>query len=471
MTTTFLDTSELERSGIPVLSPGTPGYDQARALWNGMIDRHPALILRPRDTGQVAEAVRFANTHGLPIAVKGGGHSAPGHSMCDDGIVIDLVNMGQVSVDPDTKEARGQGGALLGALDRATAPHGLVVPAGAISHTGMGGLVLGGGFGHLMRKFGLSIDSLISAEVVLADGSVVRADAENHPDLFWALRGGSGNFGIVTEFHFRCHDFGPDVYVAVNIFELDQAPQALEVWREVMRDAPDELAWISFFRGAPGLPGFEWIPERLRGKPILLMPLIWAGDPEEGRRFIAPLLERLPVPAAAIADVVPFVAVQQQWDEVFEHGPRHYAKAGFLSEIPDEALAAVLRATAALPHPRCQVEILRLGGAVERVGEHETAFPHRRAAWPVNILGLWDDPADDERGIEWVRQIYRELEPHMSGGAYVNYFGGDETGGTAAAYGSTWNRLIELKEKYDPGNVFRYNANLKRSAPVSGADR
>lgn len=443
-----------------VLHPGSAAYDEARTLWNGMIDRHPALIVQPENTAAVSTAVRFAREVGLPVAVKGGGHSAPGHSIPDGALVIDLVRMADIRVDPERQEAWGQGGALLGDLDRATAPHGLVVPAGAISHTGMGGLVLGGGFGHIMRKFGLSIDSLLSAEVVLADGAIVTADENTNPDLFWALRGGSGNFGIVTEFHFACHIFGPDVFVAVSVIEPENARQALEIWRSHMEEAPDELAWLAFFRGAPSLPGFDFIPQRLRDQPVLLMPFIWAGDPEEGRAYIEPLLAKLDFAAAKVTETLPYVVIQQQWDEVFKHGLRPYGKAGFLGDLPDAAISVLLEALDTLPNPRCQVEVLRLGGAIARIPEEATAFPHRLAKWPVNIIGLWESPEEDEQGIAWVRKVYEELEPHMSGGTYVNYASGDESGGASAPYGGAWERLVELKEKYDPENVFRFNANL-----------
>ncbi|NDI47980.1 FAD-binding oxidoreductase [Goekera deserti] len=455
----------LGESGVAVLLPGTPGYEAARRLWNGMIDRRPRMILQPRDVDGVAAAVRFAREVDLPIAVKCGGHSAPGYSVCDDdGLVVDLSAMSAVSVDAAAKRATVQGGALLRGLDEATAPHGLVVPAGAISHTGAGGLILGGGFGNLMRKFGLTIDSLESVQMVLADGQVVEASETENADLFWAVRGGSGNFGIVTEFRLRCHDFGPDVYVAASIVELEHAEEALRVWRSVMGDddVPDDLSWISLFRGAPEGPGFEWVPDRLRGVPVLLMPLFWAGDVTEGERVIGELVGRLPT-AAVVAGVVPWVASQQQMDHVFVHGRRHYAKAGFLDELPDDLLTALVECAATMPHPSCQFEVLRLGGAVARVGQDATAFPHRQARWPMNIIGLWDDVAADDESIGWVRRVYEVFRPHLSGGSYVNFAGGDEDGGTSAVYGGTWERLVDLKETYDPDNVFRFNANLARS--------
>ncbi|MBB3042386.1 FAD-binding oxidoreductase [Nocardioides soli] len=464
--TSTLDTSALDGTDNHLVRPGTQEYDEARTLWNGMIDRRPALIVQPASTEDVAAAVRWAAEAGQPVAVKGGGHSAPGYSMCDDGVVIDLSRIDHADVDPVTCTARLGGGALLGDLDRATAEHELVVPAGAVSHTGAGGLILGGGFGHLMRKHGLSIDSLVGATVVLADGRVVDADEQTEPDLFWALRGGSGNFGIVTEFRLRCHPFGREVYVCAPIVELQHARAALEIWRREMVDAPDELTWNNFFRGAPAIEGFEWVPEHLREQPVLMMPMIWAGDPADGRREIEARLALLDgLVSASTGGVMPFVELQSLFDEVFAHGRRHYAKAGFLTGLPDEVLDVLIEAMHRLPHHASQIELMRLGGAVARVPAEATAFPHRTADWPFNLIGLWDDPAQDPEVRQWVRDLYAALEPHATGGAYVNYAGGEEAGGSRSAYGDgvggrTWDRLVALKRRYDPTNLFRFNANL-----------
>jgi FAD/FMN-containing dehydrogenase len=441
-----------------VITRGTLEFDQARTLWNAMIGRKPAVILRPRSTGDVVTAVRYARAQALPVAVKCGGHSAPGYSMCDDGVVIDLSLMQRVRVDPEARAAWAQGGALLRVLDAATQEYGLAVPAGAISHTGMGGLILGGGFGHIMRKYGLSIDNIIEAEVVLADGRVVRADEKHHPDLFWALRGGSGNFGVVTEFVLRCHPVGP-LYVAAHIFELAGSREPLRAFREHMdQAAPDELAWMSFFRGAPDFP---WVPRSLLGEPILMMPLIWAGDPAEGRDYIESLPGWSGGAVVSVSSVESYAALQSQWDEVFCHGRRHYAKAGFLTALPDALLGNVVAHMAAVPSPHTQIEILRLGGAVARFPADATAFPHRSAKWPVNIIGLWEDAAHDPENIGWVREAYDLLTPHLDGGVYVNYAGGEEAGGVRAAYGSAWDRLSEIKASYDPDNMFRSNVNVR----------
>jgi FAD/FMN-containing dehydrogenase len=464
--TTTLDLTPLAATGSLLLEPGSAGYEEARTLWNGMIDRHPRLIIQPATTDDVAAAVKYAVEVGLPVAVKGGGHSAPGYSMCNDGIVIDLSLIDHADADPATKVARLGGGALLGALDKATAQHDLVVTAGAVSHTGAGGLTLGGGFGHLMRRFGLTIDSLVGATVVLADGRIVDTDEGHEPDLFWALRGGSGNFGIVTEFRFGCHDFGGDVFVAAPIVELHNARAALEIWRREMVTAPDELTWNNFFRGAPGLPGFEWIPARLREQPVLMMPMVWTGDPADGEREIGAKMELLgDLVSATTGGLMPYVVLQSLFDEVFAHGRRHYAKAGFLTELPDTLLDDVIEAMHKLPHHASQIELMRLGGAVARVPEDATAFPHRKADWPFNLIGLWDDAEQDAEVRQWVRDLYDKLEPHSSGGTYVNYAGGEETGGARSAYGDgaggrTWDRLVALKQKYDPTNLFCFNANL-----------
>ena len=468
MTSTTLDETLLVGSDITVLRPGTGEFDAARVIWNAMFDRHPLLILQPRSTDGVARAVKFARTNDLPIAVKCGGHSAPGHSICDgDGIVIDLANLQKVDVDPVNKEARGQGGALLGRLDEATAPHSLVVPAGVVSHTGMGGLVLGGGFGHLMRKFGLSIDSLLSAEIVLADGSVVRVDSDNHPDLFWALRGGSGNFGIVTEFHFKCHDFGPNVSLAIAVIELEHARPALKLWNAEMENGPDELSWISFMRKISDRPEFDFVPRELVGRSVLVMPMLWAGDTEEGQQRLAELTGKLENVSALYSDVMPYVQVQRQYDDIFGYGFRTYCKAGFINDLDDRAIDALLESSALVPNSMSQIEVLRLGGAVQRVADDETAFSHRNAKYPINIIAMWDDASRDDESIGWVREAYSAIEPFLNGGIYVNYAGGDETGGDAAAYGATWGRLVALKEKWDPDNVFRFNANLRRAEPVA----
>jgi FAD/FMN-containing dehydrogenase len=431
-----------------------------------MIDKRPALIVQPRSSDEVAAAVRYARSQDLPIAVKGGGHSAPGHSVCDDGMMIDLSLMRGTWVDPVSRRAGAQGGCLLEDLDKETQKHGLAVPAGAISHTGVGGLVLGGGFGNIMRKHGLSIDSLIGAEVVLANGEVVQADAAQHPDLFWALRGGSGNFGIVTEFRFTCHQVGP-LYVSAAVYELDHARAAMQAFRAEMESgAPDELQWICLFRGGAELP---FVPSDLVHQPSFMMAMMWAGDPEEGRQYIDGLTSAIPDARVVVGSVQDYVDMQSTLDEVFKHGRRHYAKAGFLDALPDELLDNLIEHVRSLPSPFTQLEVLRLGGAVERVPVDATAFPFRQARWPVNIVGLWETGAeDDERQIAWVREAYRLMEPHMSGGVYVNYAGGDETGGTSSAYGRTWDRLAEVKLTYDPDNVFRFNQNITPRTAVGG---
>jgi FAD/FMN-containing dehydrogenase len=449
-----------------VIPPGDSRYDTARSVWNAMIDRRPAIILAPRTTEDVVRAVRYARESELPISVKGGGHSAPGHGVCDDGVMIDLGLMRATAVDPVTRRARAQGGCLLQDMDAATQEHGLIVPAGAISHTGVGGLALGGGFGHLMRRFGLTVDHLVGAEVVLVDGEVVRADAAHHSDLFWALRGGSGNFGIVTEFEFACETLGP-VAVTAALHPLSQAREVMQAHRAFMdADPPDEFQWISFLRTPPNFP---WVPEELQDSPMLLTPLFWIGDAADGAPYLQRVIDSLPAPAAVVSGVAPFVAIQQEYDLVFDHGRRHYAKAGFLGDLPDGAIDVLIERMRSVPSRWTQIEVLRLGGAVARVPADATAFPHRAEKAPVNIIGIWEQARDDAENVAWVRDTYRALEPHMSGGAYVNYMGGEETGGAPAAYGETWARLARIKHRYDPENVLRFNANIRPAANGSGA--
>jgi FAD/FMN-containing dehydrogenase len=439
-----------------IVRPSDPGYEEARTVWNAMIDRRPAMVVRPSDTRDVAAAVRHARACGLAVSIRCGGHSIPGHSVCDGGIVVDLSHMRRVEVDPTARRVRAQGGCLLSTLDAATQEHGLCVPAGAVSHTGLGGLVLGGGFGHLMRKHGLSIDNLVGAQVVLADGEVVRADEDHHPDLFWALRGGGGNFGIVTEFEFRCYERGP-VFASTSIFPLDRARPVLDRWRAVMADAPDELVWMANFRIAPPL---DWVPAELQLQPVLVAPMVWAGDADEGEVFVTSLAGELEGAVATERAAVPYTVLQSGSDAVFAHGRQNFHKAAFLRELDDSALDALLERARSVPSKWTMVEVVRLGGAIARVPSDATAFAHRSAPWSLNIIGMWERPDEDPPNIAWVRETYTALQPSMTGGAYVNYMSGDEVGGAMAAYGATWDRLTSVKARYDPDNVFSLNQNI-----------
>ena len=450
-------------SGI-VISPDKAGYDAARAIWNVMHDRRPALIARPQSAQDVAAAVRYARARGLPIAVRGGGHSIPGHSVCDDGIVIDLRALNQVRVDPQARRAKIGGGTLLGEVDRATQEHGLVLPAGVVSHTGAGGLTLGGGVGRLMRRYGLTIDSLLSAEVVTAGGEILRASADEHADLFWALRGGGGNFGIVTEFEFALHELS-ELLVLATFHRLEETRTVIERGRREMGDpaARDELLWTSFLRRASDVP---WMPPEFVGRHGVMSLVEWSGDPGEGRALLARIRAELE-PAVSDLSVVPFLFMQTITDDLFAHGLRTYIKAGFADDLPDGLIGALLERAASIHSPISQVELLALGGAIARVDSSATAFPFRQARWLINIPATWRDAADDEREIAWARATFAAVQPYLSEGTYVNFMGDDEDDPAAAAYGRTIERLRQIKAVYDPANVFRLNQNIKPAASAA----
>ena len=444
--------------GGTLLRPDENGYDAARAVWNAMHDRRPALIARPRTPQEVADAIAYARAENLLIAVRAGGHSMPGHSTCDDGLVIDLRVLDRVTVDPVRKRATVGGGALLGDLDRATQQHGLVVPAGVVSHTGVAGLTLGGGVGRLMRRFGLTIDSLLSAEVVTADGKILRASADQYPELFWALRGGGGNFGVVTEFEFALHELS-ELLILATFHPLDKARKVIERGRREMADpaARDELLWTGFLRRANDVP---WIPPELVGRHGIMSLVEWSGHPEDGRAKLTQIRDDL-APAASEESVVPFLFMQTVTDDLFAHGLRTYIKAGFAADLPDALIDVLLDRAALLESPISQVELLALGGAISQVSPEATAFPFRNARWLINIPATWRDAADDEREIGWARATYAAIRPHLSEGSYVNFMGDDEDDTAAAAYGRTIERLQQVKAIYDPENTFRLNQNIK----------
>jgi FAD/FMN-containing dehydrogenase len=444
--------------GGTLLRPDENGYDAARAVWNAMHDRRPALIARPRTPQEVADAIAYARAENLLIAVRAGGHSMPGHSTCDDGLVIDLRALDRVTVDPVRKRATVGGGALLGDLDRATQQHGLVVPAGVVSHTGVAGLTLGGGVGRLMRRFGLTIDSLLSAEVVTADGKILRASPEVYPELFWALRGGGGNFGVVTEFEFALHELS-ELLILATFHPLDEARKVIERGRREMADpaARDELLWTSFLRRANDVP---WIPPELVGRHGIMSLVEWSGHPEDGRAKLTGIRDDL-APAASDLTVVPFLFMQTVTDDLFAHGLRTYIKAGFAADLPDALIDVLPDRAALLESPISQVELLALGGAISQVSPEATAFPFRNARWLINIPATWRDATDDEREIGWARTTYAAIRPHLSEGSYVNFMGDDEDDTAAAAYGRTIERLQQVKAIYDPENTFRLNQNIK----------
>jgi FAD/FMN-containing dehydrogenase len=446
-----------------VIVPGHPEYDSARTIWNSMIDRRPSHIVRCAGAEDVRRSLLWARAAGREVTVRAGGHSVPGHSMIDDGTVIDLSGMNHVVVDPIARIARVGAGCLLGDVDRATQAHGLMTPAGAISHTGIGGLTLGGGLGWTMRKFGLTVDHLLSAEVVTATGDIVRASASEHPDLFWALRGGGGNFGVVTEFEFALHELGP-VYLAANAYEVRDAPAVLRAMRDHMPTAHDDLVWSAFFRR---LPGWPWAPRERVGDPVLLAPLAWLGRHDEGRAVIAELMDGLGVqPLATGHGPIPYVELQQLNDELNGPGHLNYHKSAFLRGLTDEVIDVLCARGTVIASANSQLEVLSMGGAISRVDPDATAFPHRHELWPVNVCGIWRSDEDSSVNLAWVTETFAALRPHLRSGSYHNFGGSDaDPTETRASFGGTWTRLREIKTRYDPDNVFRHCANIP---PLTG---
>jgi FAD/FMN-containing dehydrogenase len=458
--------------GIPgfagrVIGPTEEDYHATRAVWNVMHDRSPALIARCTSAADVATAIAYGRAHGLKIAVRGGGHSLPGHSTVDGGIVIDLRELNRVEVDPDAMRVRVGGGALLGDVDKGAQAHGLVVPAGVVSHTGAGGLTLGGGVGRLMRRFGLTIDSLLSADVVLADGRIVRAAEDEHPDLFWGLRGGGGNFGVVTEFEFRAHRLTM-LPILATFSPLGHAAQTLRLGQATMAAAstPDALLWTSFLRRGPAQA--PWMAPELVGVPGVMNLIEWSGeDLDEGRALLAGLERELAPAAGELADV-PYLAIQQITDELLAPGTLHaYVKAGFTAELTPELIDVLIEQGAKVGSPLSVIEVLAMGGAIARVPAEATAFPHRDARWLVNMPGQWSDAADSAGEVAWVRETFAAVEPHLTGGAYSNFMEDDEVEAAGVAYGATLDRLRQVKRAYDPENVFRLNQNIEPAAAAA----
>jgi FAD/FMN-containing dehydrogenase len=420
-----------------------PDYDTARMLWNGMHDKHPALIAQCLSAQDVSQAVTFARERELLVAVRGGGHSWPGKSSCDGGIMIDLSRMSSVRVDPDTRRAHTQGGALLGGLDTAAREHGLITTAGVVSHTGVGGFTLGGGFGRLNRKFGLTIDNLKSAEIITADGQIHRISEEEQPDLFWAIRGGGGNFGVVTEFEYQLHPFPLEVLSGNVVWPIEQARDVLDFYGEWYAGLSDDL-----YVG----PAMMTMPE---GQGVLVMEVVYAGDPAAGERELAPLL-RVGQPIENGVTLQDYMIMQTQEDALAHHGIRSYAKNGMVKEITPAFIDAMIEAYR--PDPRIAMFSHTAGGAVGRVDELATAFPHRNAETMLVFASLWNDPAQDEEAISATRAWHAHLEP-FTGGYYQNIeFEIDEAAGN---YGPAYQRLAQVKAQYDPTNLFRLNSNVQ----------
>ena len=444
-----------------VVEPGDPAYDPARAIWNGMIDRRPALIASCAGVADVIAAVTFARAHGMAVSVRGGGHNVSGNAVCDGGLMIDLSPMRGVRVDPAAGTVRAEPGVLLGEVDHETQQFGLVVSAGIVSHTGLAGLTLGGGFGWLSRKFGLSIDQLRSVDVVTADGRLITADADRHRDLFWGVRGGGGNFGIITSFEFRLERLGPTVLAGMVFFPAEEAHDVLHRYKDYADQAPDEVTTIVSLRIAPAAP---FLPEHVHGKKIVGIGVCYAGDPDQGEAVIAPL-RRLGTPLADIIEPKPFAVHQRTFDPTVPHFNRYYWKSHFLPPLSDGAIDTMIEYAWQAPSPLSYTIVFQLDGAVSRVGEMDTAYGNRDAAHTININSNWTGKGADAENVVWAREYFAAMEPFSTGGVYVNFLGEEGEERVRAAYGAEkYERLAALKTKYDPTNFFRLNQNIKPTA-------
>ncbi len=445
-----------------VLVPGDASYDEVRVISNAMHDKRPAVIARCTGTADVIAAVNFARTNHLLVAVRGGGHNVAGTGSCDGGIMIDLSAMTGVHVDEKARIVRAQGGATWGDVDRETQVFGLATAGGVVSTTGVGGLTLGGGLGWLRRKYGLSIDNVLSVELVTANGEFVRASETENAELFWGIRGGGGNFGVVTSFEFRLHPVGPNVMFCGVWYPAEDARRILPIWRKFMESAPEELSSSAFFWSVPAIPE---IPAALHNRRAIILGAVYCGAAEEGERVVQPLRE-LGAPLLDLSAIMPWTTVQAAFDPFFPKGKRHYYfKSRYLSNLNDETIEALIPNSVNPPVPSVLVVLWNYGGAMSRVGADATAFMGRSAPFLLSVDGIWDDPADTDRVIAYSRRFLAEMEPYSPGGLYVNFAGLGEEGEklVQAAYGSHYDRLVALKNKYDPTNLFHLNQNIRPS--------
>lgn len=448
-----------------ILNAGEAGYEEARTIWNAMIDRRPGLIVRCSGAGDVVSAVRFARDNGLLVSVRGGGHNIAGNALCDGGLMIDLSPMKSVRVDATAERAWVEPGATLADVDKETKAFGMMVPTGINSTTGIAGLTLGAGFGWTTRKFGLTLDNLLSADVVTANGERVRASASQNPDLFWAIRGGGGNFGVVTAFEFQLHRFGPQVLSGLVVHPFADAVDVLRQYRAALDQAPDELTCWAVLRQAPPLP---FLPAEWHGKEVLALAMCYCGDLAEGERATAPL-RSIGKPIADVVGPTPFTGWQQAFDPLLAPGARNYWKSHDFADLSDATIGIVIDAIRKLPGPECEVFIGHVGGAAGRVAAEATAFPQRSSHYVMNVHGRWREPEMDQTCIGWARELYEAAKPHAVGTAYINFMPGDETERVEAAYGANYRRLAELKLRYDPMNLFRVNQNVRPSAEARAA--
>jgi FAD/FMN-containing dehydrogenase len=440
-----------------VVLPQDSDYDEIRKIWNAMIDRRPAIIVRCTDAGDVQKSIKFARDNRLDMTIRGAGHNIAGNSICDNGLMIDLSTMKSVRVDPQKMTASVDPGAALKDFDAAVQAHGLATPVGINSTTGIAGLTVGGGFGWLTRKYGLTIDNLLSAEVVTADGSKKEISARENPDLFWAIRGGGGNFGVVTRFDYQLHKVGPNVLAGLMVFPLSRAKQVLQKYRDFAVSAPEELTVWVVMRQAPPLP---FLPENVHGKEVVVLAIFYAGDETSGGELLQTMRGFGDLHGEHVG-MQPYVQWQQAFDPLLTPGARNYWKSHNFTELSDGALDCLIKFSGKLPSPHCEVFIGCLSGAANRVASDATAYIARDAKFVMNVHGRWETAAEDKPCIAWARDLFAAATPFASAGAYVNFMTEEEGDRVAAAYGSNYRRLVEVKTKYDPENIFHFNQNIR----------
>lgn len=440
-----------------LLQEGDDGYDTARTIWNGMIDRRPELIVRCLGAADVMASVDFAREHKLLLAIRGGGHNIAGNAVCDGGLMLDMSLMKSVQINPTTRRAYVEPGATLRDFDHEAQAFGLAAPLGINSTTGVAGLTLGGGFGWLSRLHGLSVDNLVAVDMVTADGKLVHASAKSHPDLFWAIRGGGGNFGVVTRFEFALHPVGPQVLAGLIVFPHAEAKKVLAQYRDFVDSMPDQLSIWTVLRQAPPLP---FLPEKVHGNNVVILALFFPGNVDEGLRLIEPLRGFGTILGEHVGEM-PYKAWQQAFDPLLTPGARNYWKSHNFSKLSDEAIDLVARYAGALPSSQCEIFFGLIGGQANRVASDATAYPHRDVLYAMNVHTRWNEPAEDDKCISWAREYFNASAPFASGSVYVNFMTQEEAGRIGEAYGPNYKRLVEVKKKYDPDNLFRQNQNIK----------
>jgi FAD/FMN-containing dehydrogenase len=440
-----------------VILPADPGYNEARKVWNAMIDRSPAVIVQCADPADVRHSISFARDNGLEISIRGAGHNIAGNAVCDDGVMIDFSKMRNVQVDAEKRRAHVEPGATLGDVDKATQAHRLATPLGINSTTGIAGLTLGGGFGWLTRKYGMTVDNLVSAEMVTAGGGQIRVSDKENPELFWAIRGGGGNFGIVTRFEFKLYPVGPEITAGLFVFPFDQARQVLKKYREFAMSAPEEINVWAILRKAPPLP---FLPASVHGQEVVVLAVFYAGDNTKGQKLIEPLRSFGDAHGEHIV-AQPYAQWQKAFDPLVTPGARNYWKSHNFKELSNGALDSIIQFAGKLPTAQCEIFLALIAGAFNRIPADATAYGHRDTNFVLNVHGRWEDSADDKRCVVWARDFFKASAPYASAGAYVNFMTEDETDRVVAAYGSNFARLAQIKRKHDPDNIFHMNQNIK----------